>query len=107
MVPNQEIHNITDAIRREISVERIYLFGSHANGTSKEGSDYDFFVLLPDDGLRPLDAALKARRALSAINRKTPVDILTDYLSRFEERKHLNTLESRVWSEGVVLYERS
>ena len=104
---NQEIMNIVNAIKSAISVEQIYLFGSFANESSKESSDYDFFVLLPDDGLRPLEAALIARRALSGVNRRTPVDILTDYRSRFDERKQLNTLERRVWNEGVLLYERA
>ena len=103
---NQEIMNITSVIKDEVSVERIYLFGSHANGTSTASSDYDFFILLPDDGLRPLEAAMKARRALSKLKRNTSVDILADYQSRFNKRRQLNTLERRVWNEGVVLYER-
>jgi len=104
---NQEIIDITDAIKNEVPVERIYLFGSYAKGTPDDTSDYDFFLLIPDDGMRPLDAAFRARRALSAVKRKTPVDIITDYRSRFEERRHLNTLERRIWNEGVVLYERA
>lgn len=104
---NQEISIIANAIKNEIPVERIYLFGSHAKGTSGNASDYDFFILIPDGGIRPLEAAFKARKALSTIERKTPVDILTDYISRFDERRRLNTLERKVWSEGVVLYERT
>jgi hypothetical protein len=34
--------------------------------------------VIPDGDLRPLDAAQMARRSLSAINRKTHVDILAD-----------------------------
>ena len=104
---NQEIINIAAVIKDEVTVECIYLFGSHANGTSADTSDYDFFLLIPDDGIRPLEAAMKARRALSALNRKTPVDILADYSSRFNERKQFNTLERRIWNEGVLLYERT
>ena len=104
---NQEIIDITNALKNEIPVERIYLFGSHAKGISDEASDYDFFLLIPDGDMRPLDAAFKARRALSTIKRKTPVDIIADYRSRFEERRHLNTLERKIWNEGVVLYERA
>jgi len=97
---------IADAIKNEMAVERIYLFGSYATGAQNEYSDYDIFVLLPDDALRPLDAAMKAQRALSDIECRTPVDIVADYRSRFDERKLLNTLERKVWNEGVVLYER-
>ena len=49
---------------------------------------------------------MKARRALSKLKRNTSVDILADYQSRFNKRRQLNTLERRIWSEGVILYER-
>jgi len=103
---NNEIIKITDAIINAVPVERIYLFGSYANNLANNASDYDFFLLLPDEGVRPLEAAMKARRALSSIQRKTPVDILADYQSRFDVRRRLNTLERRIWNDGVVLYER-
>jgi predicted nucleotidyltransferase len=106
MARNQELRNITEAIMQVIPAERIYLFGSHAYGTPDEESDYDLFVVIPDGGLRPLEAAQKARRALSTVNRRTPVDILADYRSRFDERKQFNTLERKIWNEGMVLYER-
>ena len=104
---NQEIMDIAAAIKDEVPVERIYLFGLHAKGTSSETSDYDFFLLIPDGGMRPLDATMTAHRALSAVKRNTPVDIVADYQSRFNERRHLNTMERKVWNEGVVVYERA
>jgi predicted nucleotidyltransferase len=104
---SQEIISITNAIRNEIPAERIYLFGSHAKGSSGETSDYDFYVLIPDGSMRPLNAAMRAQRALSAIECKTPVDVIADYQSRFDERRLLNTFERTVWNEGVVLYERA
>jgi predicted nucleotidyltransferase len=104
---DQEIKNITEAISLAVPAERIYLFGSYAYGKPSENSDYDLFVVIPDGSLRPLEAALLARRSLSSLDRKTPVDILADYRSRFDERKQFNTLERKVWREGVVLYERA
>jgi predicted nucleotidyltransferase len=103
---NQEILSITDAIKKAVPAERIYLFGSHAYGTPGEYSDYDFFVILPDGGMRPLEAIRQARKALRPIKRTTPTDILADYQSRFDYRKHLNTLERKIASEGMILYER-
>ena len=58
---NHEITVITEAIKSAIPVERIYLFGSYANGTSSESSDYDIFILLPDGKIKPLDAMREAR----------------------------------------------
>jgi len=104
---NHEITAITNAIKSALPVERIYLFGSYAKGTSSDSSDYDFFILIPDGGIKPLDAMREARYSLIPLNRKTSIDILADYISRFEQRSKLNTLERKVVNEGVVLYERA
>lgn len=34
--------------RRGINIEKLVLFGSQANGTSREGSDIDLMVVSPD-----------------------------------------------------------
>ena len=104
---NREIFNITEAIRQAIPAERIYLFGSYAYGTPNEDSDYDFFVVLPDGGIKPIDAMQKARKAMISLKRQTPVDIIADYQSRFYDRSKYNTLERKVVNDGVVLYERA
>jgi len=107
MEANQEIIAITEAIKSAVPAERIYLFGSHARGTPTENSDYDFFILISDDGMKPLDAMREARFSMIPLKRKTPVDILADYKTRFEQRSKLNTFERIVANEGVVLYERA
>jgi predicted nucleotidyltransferase len=105
---NEEILKIKDKILETVPAERIYLFGSYAYGTPTEDSDYDFYVVLPDGyGARPLDAEKLARRSLSGLERKTPVDILADYRSRFDDRKRFNTLERKIFREGALLYERA
>jgi len=106
MTMKQEILDITEVIKQAVPVEKIYLFGSFANGVPREDSDYDFFMIIPDDGPRPLEAIQKARKSLSKINRQTAVDILADYHSRFNDRRHFNTLELKIANEGVVLYEK-
>jgi len=106
MTLKQEILDIAETIKQAVPVEKIYLFGSHAYGTPDADSDYDFFLVLPDNGLRQLDALLKARKALP-LKRETPVDILGDYKRRFNERKKFNTLERKIFREGVLLYEQS
>jgi predicted nucleotidyltransferase len=104
---DQEIVEISEAIKIAVQAERIYLFGSHANDTSGSNSDFDFFIVIPDEGMKPLEAMRRARFALIPLNRKTPVDILADYKSRFDMRSKLNTLERKIVSEGVLLYERT
>ena len=107
MVLTDEITQIKNAIIEALPVERLYLFGSYAYGTPTEDSDYDFYVLIPVDGIKPIDAKIKARRSLSNVIRSKDTDILADYINRFEERSKYNTLERKIMREGVVLYERS
>jgi predicted nucleotidyltransferase len=104
---NQEIIEISEAIKTAVQTERIYLFGSHANGTPSKYSDFDFFIVIPDESVKPLEAMRQARFALIPLNRKSSVDILADYKSRFDMRSKLNTLERKIVSEGVLLYERT
>ena len=39
---NTEIMSIVEAILNTVPALEIYMFGSYANGTAKEDSDYDF-----------------------------------------------------------------
>lgn len=105
MVPNQEVFNIAEAIKKAVQTEKIYLFGSHAYGNPNIDSDYDFYLVIPDGGARPIDVMQKAYRSL--VNTKVPVDIFADYSSRFRDRRELNTLERKIYREGVLLYERN
>jgi predicted nucleotidyltransferase len=107
MVINQEIKDITEAIKAAVPAERIYLFGSYAYGTPNKDSDYDFFILIPDGELRPIEVAQTARRSLISLDKLPPVDILADYISRFEERRQGPTMERKIAKDGVILYERT
>ena len=102
-----EIAQIKNAIVSALPVEKLYLFGSYAYGTPTEDSDYDFYVLIPSGGIKPIDARIIARRLLSGINRHKDTDILADYKDRFEERSKYNTLERKIAREGIILYERT
>ena len=103
---DQEVLIIIEIIKSTIAIERIYLFGSYANGIPNDESDYDFYVLIPDNGIKPLDAMREMRYSLIPLNRKKPVDIIADYKSNFEKRSKLNTIERVIANEGIVLYER-
>jgi len=83
-----------------------YLFGSYVYGTPNSDSDFDFFLVIPDIGIKPLEAIRQARLALIPLNWKTSVDILADYRNRFDQRSKLNTLERKIVDEGALLYER-
>lgn len=102
----KDLDAITDTIRDAVPTEKIYLFGSHAYGTPNIDSDYDFYVIIPDASMRPIEAMQKIYRALSKTKMRIPIDVLASYSSKFNERKQLSTLENKIAKEGVLLYER-
>ena len=103
----EEIAQITEIIKQTVPAERIYLFGSYAYGEPNEHSDYDFFVVLPDDSMRPLDAMRSIRRAIVRTSLMTPYDVLAAHVNGFDERKQFNTLERKITRDGRLLYERA
>lgn len=102
---NNEINAIKDRICMTIMPKLIYLFGSFAKDTYNEDSDYDFYVVVPDDAGNKIELSQKAYKSLRGV-RKRPVDIVVGYESSFDERAKKNTLEKVVKQEGVLLYEK-
>ena len=104
---SDEINLIKDSILSTVGdgCERIYLFGSHAYGTPRKDSDYDFYVVLKDGMENPILVLQKIYEYMCDTN-YTPVDVLANYKSRFEQRSTQPTIERTIAREGVVLYER-
>ena len=106
MVISDEILQIRDAILEAVPAERIYLFGSYANGAPNEDSDYDIYVVIQDIGMRPIEAIQSIYRSMRGTRRK-PMDVLAGTAENFERRSKQRTLERTIAEEGVVLYARS
>jgi predicted nucleotidyltransferase len=102
----EEISIIVNVIRKTVDCERIYLFGSYGDGQPNESSDLDFYVVLPNDSDRPLEACQRIYRGLSNIKRRKPVDIIANYENVFAEMSQLPTLEKQIVQTGVLLYEQ-
>jgi predicted nucleotidyltransferase len=53
---NDDILAIKDNILKTVGddCEKIILFGSYVHGTPKEGSDYDFYIVLKDSSEKPI-----------------------------------------------------
>lgn len=100
---SHELENIKQMILDSVEANAIYLFGSHANGIPTEDSDYDLYVVIPDDGVRPLEAMQLIGNAIYK-NQKKPIDILVSRASVFNQRKRLPTIEKTVVRDGVMLY---
>ena len=81
------------------------MFGSHAYGTPNEDSDYDIYIVIPNNSIRPIDAIGKAHLPMRGTGLK-PVEFLAGTVEIFERRSKLSTLERKIAQEGIVLYER-
>ena len=106
VVVTEEIKMIQDIIIGAVPVVKLYLFGSYANGTPNEDSDFDFYVVIPNEGLRPVEAVQSIYRSFRGMKRK-PMDILAGTVDTFERRSKQITLERTIADEGVLLYEES
>ncbi|MDR1323265.1 MAG: nucleotidyltransferase domain-containing protein [Candidatus Margulisbacteria bacterium] len=104
---NADILNIKDKILASVNCQKIILFGSYAYGIPRADSDYDFFVVLDDNTENPILAMQAIYRNLARNRMTIPIDILADYKTRFEEKSKLPTIERKIASEGVVLYDRN
>ena len=98
-----ELDNITSAIKVNTKPEAIYLFGSYANGTPNENSDIDIYVVVPDSEEDTIE--LGAKICLDLAQKQTyPIDLLVGKKSIFENRKDRLTLEKVIANEGVKIY---
>jgi len=103
LTDNIEIDGIIKAILSTVPALEIYLFGSSANGKANEDSDYDFYVVIPDDGMRAREATWRIRKAIPRQTR--PIDMLVNTKSRFDKYKDsISFIEGEVARSGVKLY---
>ena len=105
-MPVKEIEEMRDRLAEGLMPQRIYLFGSYANGTYNEDSDFDFYIVVNDDADNLADLTAKAYTAIGN-DRQRSVDILVGRSTRFEKMKLLPTVENEVYRKGVLLYGRA
>jgi predicted nucleotidyltransferase len=102
-----EIPKIKDMILETLgeTCEKIILFGSYADGTAREESDIDIYVVLKDGGKNPLLVREDIYVSLGK-HKYYEVDVLANYKSMFDVRSKLPSLERIITRKGVVLYDR-
>ncbi len=105
MVIESDVQTIINRLIETLTPISIYLFGSFAKGNYNNDSDYDFYIIMPDDSGNMIDLSQKAYRSLKGLKRR-PVDIVLNSKSVFEQRLKGNTLEAIVNREGKLIYER-
>ena len=102
-MPEQEIEKITDKFIRRLSPQKIYLFGSFAEGNENDDSDFDFYIIVKDGTDNIVDLTAEAYKAIRDV-RSRAVDIIINTESRFENRKFRMGIENEVINKGVLLY---
>lgn len=99
-----ELDRIVCSIKTCLKVEEIYLFGSFAYGKPSAESDFDIYIVIPDDSIRPLEAAQKIRASIVDFQ-KHPVDLLVSKRSSFMKKKsYYSLIEHEVSSRGIKIY---
>lgn len=98
-----EIERIKDMFIRKLSPLKIYLFGSFADGTANDDSDFDFYIVVKDGTENLIDLTAEAYKSIRDI-RSRSVDIIIGTESRFENRKSTMSIENEVMKKGVLLY---
>lgn len=100
-----ELSIIVDTIVSSVLADKIFLFGSFANGSYHTGSDFDIFVLLDCSEERPIKSIQKIYRSLARLDIRS-VDVLANYSDVFFASANVISLEQDVLENGVVLFER-
>ena len=96
---------ITEEVERAgYKVDRIILFGSRAKGNYKEGSDWDFFVLIDNnifkEDLKIILRNIRRRMALNGIPNDIVVKSKEIYLNQIDDAGFLSYYVNK---EGVSL----
>jgi predicted nucleotidyltransferase len=104
MLDVRPIEVLLERMIAEFRPVEVRLFGSRARGDAGTASDWDLFVVVPDD-LEAADdmfAGYRLRRET-----RTRADIILCPLSEFtEDRDTPNTLAYEAAHHGVTIYER-
>ncbi|MCD8216774.1 MAG: nucleotidyltransferase domain-containing protein [Clostridiales bacterium] len=105
-MPTQEIEELKNHFVEQLLPVQIYLFGSYANNTYTDKSDFDFYIVVRDG---VTDIAAETSKAYKAVRRvkQRPVDIIVGTRSRFDKRKDIPSIENEVYRKGILLYDVS
>ena len=107
---NESLDNIREMTKcfvSQVNPLKVILFGSFANGTYTDESDYDFYLVI-DDGRSVGEATDEAYNSVMYV-KKRPVDIVVGTNSRFERKgnsKHSLMVEVEVQRNGILLYDQ-
>ena len=103
----ENIRELTRCFVSKVKPLKVILFGSFANGSYTDESDYDFYLVI-EDGRSVSEATDEAYNAVMYA-KKRPVDIVVGTNSRFERKGksvHSLMIEGEAQRNGILLYEK-
>jgi uncharacterized protein len=99
------LQTLLERIKETYHPLQVWLFGSRARGTARPDSDWDLFVVVPDDTpeeVLDLVAAWRVQRGSGVY-----ADVIPCPVGAFhEDLTTTNTIPYAIAHEGVLLYER-
>ena len=104
----RNIEDITYCFVEQLSPLKVFLFGSFADGSYTDQSDYDFYIVV-NDQTNTQETRKMARKAIRYVQ-KRPVDIVVGTNSRFEKYGTSDDtlfVEGEVFKKGRLLYDQS
>ena len=102
------IRQITDCFVSQINPLKVILFGSFADGTYTEDSDYDFYIVV-NDGRNISETSYQAYKSIRDVMIR-PVDIVVGTNTRFESKSRARNslmIEGEVYKNGILLYDQA
>lgn len=103
-MPMNEIRELTSHFVEQLLPIKVYLFGSFADSTYTNESDFDFYIVVRDPVSDIPAETTKAYKSIRRVKQR-PVDIIVGTVSRFEARKEIPSVENEVYRKGVLLYD--
>ena len=104
MIDKTTIANIVIRIAKSVNPDKIYLFGSYANGHANEDSDIDLLVVKESSEPKYI-RRIEIQRLL--IGSKLPVDIVVYTNDEFEKEKTTPySFVNSAIQEAKLMYER-
>ncbi len=104
MISNKQINNLANSIAEKFNTQKIFLFGSYANGMPTPNSDLDICVITDFKGKRKIELIREIRREINKYFHES-LDILLYEENEFNERAIIkNTLENNILKNGIVIH---
>ena len=99
------IDHIKNSILKFVPAKCIYLFGSHAYGNPTENSDFDIYLVTPDD---VADFSQLYAEIIGDLRVKKIffIDLLLSSETAFNSRKQKFILERTISQKGKIIYEQ-